>query len=156
MTFQIEALPYEPFANLFEMSDAELVARGARRAVADADVGFPCRVSLEDAKTGDELVLVNHQHVPDGGPYAASHAIFVRRDAPHAKPAVGEVPEVLARRMLSARALDHDNMIQAGEVVDGREVAPMIDRFLAMEGIAQVHLHFAGRGCYAATAMPVD
>lgn len=156
MTFQIQALSPDPFAAYFEMTEAELSAKGACRVRADADIGFPCRVSLEDAKTGDELVLVNHQHVPEGGPYAASHAIFVRRDAPHAKPAAGEVPEVLARRMLSVRALDHDNMIQAGEVVDGREVAPMIDRFLAMEGIAQVHLHFAGRGCYAATAMPVD
>src|SRR3546814_6946529 len=58
MTYAITGLSPEPFAPLFEMSDAELAARGARRVTADADRGFPCRISLEDARAGEELILL--------------------------------------------------------------------------------------------------
>lgn len=156
MTFQIEALSPDPFAHLFEMTDDELVDAGCRRVIADADVGFPCRVSLEDAREGDELVLVNHAHVPEGTPYAASHAIYVRRGVAQAQPAPGEVPEVLARRLLSVRAFDAENMIVAAEVVDGREVAPVIKAFLSLDTVKEVHLHNAKQGCFAAKVFPAD
>jgi hypothetical protein len=39
------------------LSDAELAAHGAIRRIADGP--RPCRISLSDAKAGDELILVN-------------------------------------------------------------------------------------------------
>ena len=60
--------------------DDELITRGARRVTADADHGFPCRVSLQDASAGDELILVNYKHLDNNSPYDAAHAIYIRKD----------------------------------------------------------------------------
>lgn len=154
MTSQIEALSAEPYTGLFELTEAELAARGMRRVRADADVGFPCRVSLEDARTGEDLILLNHVHIPEGSPYAAAHAIYVRRDARQAQPALGEIPQVLARRLLSVRAFDADFMMVDAEVAPGCEVARVIEAFLARDGVVEVHLHNAKQGCFAARAVP--
>jgi hypothetical protein len=56
--FRILALPVEPFASFFRLSDAELMQRGARRCVADKKPGFPCRVSLVDAEPGERVILL--------------------------------------------------------------------------------------------------
>src|SRR5437868_2471411 len=106
MTFQITALPAEPFAALFDLSDEALAERLAVRVIADAKPGYPCRVSLADAEPGEELILVNHQHQPSATPYQAAHAVFVRKGARQAQPEAGEVPEQLSSRMLSLRAFD--------------------------------------------------
>ena len=42
MPFQIQALPAEPFAHYFDLSDQELEAVGARRIFADEENAFPC------------------------------------------------------------------------------------------------------------------
>jgi hypothetical protein len=45
-SFQVVALPAEPFAAPFSRTDAALNAIGAGRLMVDAKPGFPCRVSL--------------------------------------------------------------------------------------------------------------
>ena len=52
MTYSISGLPLADFAPLFGLDDSALAAMGARRVVADADRGYPCRVSLMDAAMG--------------------------------------------------------------------------------------------------------
>ena len=37
-----------------------------------------------------------------------------------------------------------------GVVVSGREAGPTFERLLALPGSAYLHVHNAGRGCYAA------
>lgn len=153
MSFLIEALDPAPFAPLFAMDAATLSARGARPVVAEASPGYPCRVSLADAAPGERLVLVNHAHLPDAGtPYRASHAVYVREGATRARPAQGEVPEMLRRRTLSLRGFDSDLLMCAAALVEGDEAAPALTDMLATEAVAFVHVHFAARGCYAATA----
>lgn len=56
MSFIVSALPVEAFRTLFGRSEAELRARGVERRVADAAVGFPCRITLEDAPVGESLL----------------------------------------------------------------------------------------------------
>jgi hypothetical protein len=58
MAYRIEGLAPQPFESLFSMNDGELAERGARRVVAPSSRGYPCRVSLEDAVEGEELVLL--------------------------------------------------------------------------------------------------
>ena len=58
MTYRIAGLDPADFAPLWAMDEAELARRGARRVTSDADRGFPCRVTLEDARAGEELLLV--------------------------------------------------------------------------------------------------
>ncbi|MDH3788238.1 MAG: DUF1203 domain-containing protein [Xanthomonadales bacterium] len=53
MSFQIHALPAEPFKSLFGMSGQELAGINAARIVVDEKPGYPCRVSLADAEVVD-------------------------------------------------------------------------------------------------------
>lgn len=152
MSFRIHALPAEPFAPLFALSDAELTARGIRRVTATSEPGFPCRVSLEDARIGEELLLLNHAHLEGDTPYAARHAIFVRRGVARARPAMGEVPPVLRHRLLSVRAYDGARMMVEADVVDGVELAERLDAMLAGAAVEMVHIHNAKQGCFAAMA----
>ena len=153
MDFRIIALPAATFAPLYGLHDANLAARGVRRVVADRQPGFPCRVSLADAAPGESLLLLNYEHLPQPGPYRSSHAIFVREHAVEAKPAVNEIPDVLARRLLSVRAFDADGMMLDADVSEGKAVAPLIGRYLDDARVAFVHLHNAKPGCYAAQAV---
>ena len=81
MNFQIVPLQLKEFLPLFELSDPELAAKGARRMIADANPGFPCRVSLEEAGIGERVILVNYIHQPTDSPYRATGPIFVREEA---------------------------------------------------------------------------
>ena len=152
MSFQITALEPNRFSRLFAMSDAELAEHLAVRMVATSKPGFPCRVSLADAEAGEEVILVNHQHLAATSPYQASHAIFVRKGVEQARPAVGETPEQLRSRTLSLRAFDDRAMIVAADLVEGRDLGPALERLLTDPAAAYVHIHFAKYGCYAARA----
>lgn len=152
MAFQISALDHHRFTKLFELSDSELAANMAVRRTATTRPGFPCRVSLEDAEVGEELILVNYEHQPDTSPYRAAHAIFVRKGAEQARPAVGEVPELFKNRALSLRVFDDRAMIVAADLIDGKDLGSALDGLLANPTAAYVHIHYAKFGCYAARA----
>ena len=150
MSFRIQGLPAEDFAPLFALSDEELAARGAVRRIADGrKPGAPCRVSLTDAKAGDELILVNHEHHPVDSPYRMRFAIYVRKGE-ETYDEVDAVPEQLRLRKLAVRAWDKDAMMIGHELVDGRELESAIDRLLANPAAEYLHIHFASPGCYAA------
>ena len=153
MTFRIEALSYDLFAPLFALSDEELITKRARRVVADAHPGYPCRVSLEDARIGEALILVHHAHHDADTPYAASHAVFAREGAERADPAPGAVPDMLKARPISLRAFDAEGMMVAADLAEGEGVAPMIDQMFSDMRVREVHLHNAKPGCYAAKAV---
>jgi hypothetical protein len=150
MSFRITGLPAEKFSSLFDLSDAELAARGAIRRVADARTpGYPCRISLTDARPGDELLLINYEHHAVESPYRMRFAIFVRRGE-ETYDAVDRVPEQLRSRMLAVRAFDADAMLVGWELIDGRELEAAVDRLFADPRAAYIHIHFAAPGCYAA------
>lgn len=150
MAFRITGLPAEPFANLFDLSDAELAARGAVRRVADDRTpSYPCRVSLTDARPGDELLLVNHEHHPVDSPYRMRFAVYVRRGEERFD-AVDRVPEQLRLRTLAVRAFDTDAMMVGWELIEGGQLEAAIEHLLADPRAAYLHVHFAAPGCYAA------
>lgn len=149
MTYAVTSLPAEPFAELFSMDDEALAARGARRVVADALVGFPCRVSLDDACPGDTLILLNYEHQPAPTPFRASHAIFVREGASPVT-TIDEMPPALGRRLLSLRAFDENDMMVAADITEGADAGGLIATMFEDPRIAYLHAHYAKRGCYAA------
>jgi hypothetical protein len=149
MSFRITGLPAEHFADLFSLPPAALAARGAVRRQVDQENAFPCRVSLTDARPGDEVVLVHYEHHPVASPYRASFAIYVRAGE-ETYDAVDRVPEQLRRRVLSLRGFDSDGMLVDAELVDGRDIEGAIERLLADGRMAYLHAHFAKPGCYAA------
>lgn len=151
--FRIHALPLAPFAPLFQLDDQALAKRGARRVVADASPGFPCRVSLQDAAIGESLILVHHVHHPVDGPYRASGPLFVREAAAQAIPAEDEVPALFRHRLLSLHGYGQDGAhMHDARMVEGRALRDSIMAMLEDPRIDHVHLHYAGPGCYAAQA----
>ena len=148
MNYQLRGLEPAPFEKLFDLDDAMLASLGMRRMRSDQAVGFPCRVSLEDAPVGEEVLLLPFTHQDSRSPYRASGPIFVRRGRAAAR-IVNALPSYLTLRPLSVRAYDAaDEMVDA-EVVDGAAAEPLIQRFLARTDVAYLHIHFARRGCYA-------
>ena len=120
MSFRIKGLPAESFDHLFALSDEELAKQGAVRRIADGRTpGYPCRVGLTDSRPGDELLLVNYEHLPVDSPYRMRFAIYVRKgDETYDR--VDEVPEQLRKRMLAARSFDGKGMMVGFELVDGQ------------------------------------
>jgi len=62
MNYQVRGLEPALFEQLFDLDDAALAGRGMRRVRADQPVGYPCRISLEDAPVGEELLLLPFAH----------------------------------------------------------------------------------------------
>jgi hypothetical protein len=147
--FQLSALPLAPFVPLFSLTDSELAERGARRCVADAKPGYPCRVSLLDAEPGERLILLPYAHHDVDSPYRGSGPIFVREGARQAAPAVNEVPASVRDRLLSYRAYDATGTMVGSEVAEGRDLEELVERLFADGRVAYLHLHNARAGCYS-------
>jgi hypothetical protein len=149
MSYQLSGLEPALFEDLFALSDTELAARGMRWMRADKPVGFPCRISLEDAPVGEDVLLLPFVHQESRSPYRASGPIFVRRGRREAARIVDRLPSYLTLRPLSVRAYDADDEMVDADVVDGAAAAPLIERYLAHPDVAYLHVHFARRGCFA-------
>ena len=149
MTYRIEGLAPEPFEPFFDMDEAELRARHARRVIADAPSGYPCRVSLQDAEPGEELVLVNHVSHDAPTPFRTAYAIYVRRGA---EPAtyIDEAPAYLESRTLGLRGFDAEGMLRGGLLAMPGEANSKICELLERPEIARVHAHNAALGCFLA------
>jgi hypothetical protein len=150
MTYRIAGLDPAPFAPLFAMNDDELANHRARRVTADDAFGFPCRVTLEDARAGERLLLVHHVHHDVAGPYRSAFAIFVREGAD--EPAVFEdrCPPCFAGRTLSLRGFDRDDALAEARLAAPGEADAAIRGLLADPRIAYINAHNAAAGCFAA------
>lgn len=151
-SFILRGLNPELFAPLFELDDAALAAQQMARMTATRANAFPCRVSLIDAEVGEELLLLPYVHQSADSPYRASGPIFVRRHAAVANVAVDVVPELVRRRLISARAYDGADRIVDAEVCEGTRVAVWLQRAFDVPDIAYVHLHNARYGCFSCRA----
>jgi len=130
---------------------ARLRAQGGRLAVADEPGAYPCRACLRDADVGEELLLVSHDPFAGPSPYRCASPIFVHATACTGTDHVDAVPDQLARRLLSVRAFDADEMMIDATVIDGTDLADVLGRWFADPAIDRVHVHNATRGCWAAT-----
>ncbi|WP_299819589.1 DUF1203 domain-containing protein [uncultured Roseibium sp.] len=152
--FQIHPLPAADFSYLDDLPESELAERNIQVHISDG--AFPCRVSLADAEAGERVFLLNFEHQPNGTPYRASHAIFVRQGAQESRPEPGSVPHSIASRLLSVRAFNARHEIIDAEVVEGENAADLIARFFANPEADYIHLHYARRGCFAARVTRAD
>jgi hypothetical protein len=151
-SFQLAGIEHEPFEPLFALSDAELAAQGTVRLIADSHPGFPCRVSLEDAAVGDELLLLHYLHHSVRSPYRASGPIYIRRGQTRRVLAPGLVPDSVARRVISVRAYDLEDMMLTADVSEGTRVAGVLEQLFTDPAVAYIHLHNAKQGCFSCLA----
>jgi hypothetical protein len=150
MSYRITGLDREPFAGLFEMDDAVLAEHGAVRVTAGADKGWPCRISLEDAKTSEELILLNHVSHDVATPYRSAYAIYLRSAASQMAEYIDEIPPVFEGRPMAFRAFDREGMLRnAALALPGQADAKIRELFASAE-IAYIHAHNAAHGCFSA------
>lgn len=150
MAYRISGIDPAPFTPLFGLDDQALAERGAlRRLIREGDT-IPERVELRDAPVGTHVLLVNYTHQPARNPYHACHAIFIREGAVTPASIIDAIPDVLAKRLISLRAFDGNDVLVTAEVVPGQDLERLILDFLARPDIAYLHAHFAGPGCFAA------
>jgi hypothetical protein len=148
MDFQIFALDIEQFRHLFGQDQESLAKQGVQRRIVDSSPGYPCRVSLQDAEVGENVLLMNYEHQPAATPFQSSHAIFVRESATQAMLDTNEVPKMFRHRLLSVRAFDASGMMIDADVVDGEHLESLIERMLVNVSTDYLHVHNAKLGCY--------
>lgn len=149
MTFQIHPLPASAFAGLEGLSEQDRKDRDIQVHISDG--AFPCRVSLSDVPAGQRVFLLNYEHQPNRTPYRSRHAIFVAEGAVEAQPGPDELPAMVRTRLLSVRAFNQSHEIVDADVCEGVEAEEVILRMFANPDVDYIHLHFARRGCFAAS-----
>ena len=150
MAYRIEGLAPEAFESLFGMMDGELAARGAVRVTADAPTGYPCRVTLEDAKAGEELVLLNYVSHDVEGPFRTTYGIYVRKEAAAPACFTDETPPLFDSRTLGLRGFGADGMLKSGLLAMPGEADARIRELFGDPRIDTIHAHSAAYGCFLA------
>lgn len=149
MAYRISGIPWIDVGHYLALGDAGLQAAGIERCVADAQQAYPCRLTLEDAEPGEELLLLTYWHQPASSPYAAAGPVFIRRNAKDSRVVSNSIPLQQRRRLLSVRAYGDTHRIVAAEVMPGTDLAAGIEAFFTRGDIAYLHVHNARHGCYA-------
>jgi hypothetical protein len=101
--FKFVALEKDQFDSLVELNDGELESHHAKWMIVDEEPGYPCRVSLEDAKIGEKVLFMPYWHHDVKSAYRAMGTILVREKAASTKFEVNQVPKMLLHRLLSVK-----------------------------------------------------
>jgi Protein of unknown function (DUF1203) len=149
--FQVSGLEATMVSHLFSMHEDAMEAAGIVKMTVDRKPGFPCRVSLEDAEPGEEVLLVNYQHHVTPSPYRGAGPIFVRKNAVTAKPAINEVPLLLRHRLLSVRAYTEEGMMTNALVEGGCRLESILQDMFAPSIVNYLQIHNAKQGCWLCT-----
>jgi Protein of unknown function (DUF1203) len=146
--FQIKSLRDDEFTALFHLDDKALQQQGAIRMTVTTKPGFPCRVSLEDAEPGEEVLLLPYRHHHTHSSYQSSGPVFVRKTGRTAAPGINEIPFMLQHRLLSLRGYDSNGMMKNALVTEGKMLAENLHYMFEAEEISYIHIHNAKAGCY--------
>ncbi len=146
--FQVTAIPLEDVRHFLTMDDQALANAGMQRLTVDTHPGYPCRLSLEDAQVGEQVLAFSYCHHPAASPYRASGPVFVRTDAAQAKLAPNVIPDMLLHRLLSLRVYDPGGMMIDAHTLEGIELAERIQAIFADDQAAYIQVHNAGPGCF--------
>ena len=150
MPYKIAGLPRDQFKPLFGLDDHQLALHNAIRVKADSDGGYPCRITLEDAKVGESLLLLNHVSLDGRTPFRTAYAIFVReteREAPLFKDCI---PPSLEGRALALRCFDGGGLLVSAELCEPGRVDDSIRRLFGRRDIDEIHAHNPVYGCFLA------
>lgn len=149
MTYRIAGLAPSEFAGLFALDDVALAARNACRVTADADHGYPCRISLEEAWAGEELILLNHASHDVATPFRTTYAIFVRNGVEPAQ-YIDATPNLFATRTLGLRGFDNAGMLRDARLALPGTADAEIRTLFENPAVAYIDAHNAAAGCFLA------
>jgi len=145
--FKISAISntYKP---LFELTSEELAEKNIVKMVVDTNPGFPCRVSLEDAEIGEEVLLLSLEYHKTTSPYRATGPVFIRKNAIKADLAVNEIPKMLFQRQQTLRVYDSNGMMIAAKSPSAKETRKEIEALLMNSKASYIQIHNTNPGCY--------
>ena len=155
--FIIHGLDKRIFTPLFEnvnhedpemISDPHRIYYYPRYLMADSDPGFPCRVSLVDAKKGEKVIAVNFMYHDVASPYQGSGPIFIRENAVNASVGRNVIPDFLLHRVLSVRDYDKEYLMQEASITAGNELNVIIKHLFNSAELIYLHIHNAKTGCF--------
>ncbi|WP_373491912.1 DUF1203 domain-containing protein [Parasphingorhabdus sp.] len=143
MTYQITGISPDQLDNIAR-------APGTVRVTATDKPGFPCRITLEDAQPGEELLLFHHVSHDVLSPYRSSYAIYARTGARAAAQYTDAVPPIFEGRPLGMRAFGADAMLKAARLSMPGDADQTIRQLLELDEVAYIDAHNAAYGCFAA------
>ncbi len=146
--FIISGIKRHDVEKLFKLDEKELNAQGIVKLMVNEKPGFPCRVSLEDANIGEEILAFNYEHHKTISPYRSSGPVFVRLNADEARLRKNEIPKMLEHRYLSLRTYDSEGMMIAATTTKGRYLENSIQEIFENEKAQYIQVHNAKPGCY--------
>jgi hypothetical protein len=150
MSFVIQGLDPHLFGSLSNQKQATFNGAPVEHHVVTESPGAPCRISLDDAKIGETVLLVSYAHHQANSPYAQSGPIFVTQGGVERARYEDQIPPALARRTLSLRAYDADGSMVDAAIVEGRVAKEAIEAMFEDQAIVKIDAHNATRGCFAA------
>ena len=156
MNFKLIALDSSKFEQLFKLSDGELESKNMKRMVVDEKPGYPCRVSLEDAEIGEEVILLPYEFHKTNSPYQASGPIFVRKGLKTKNLNVNEIPLMLNHRLLSFRGYNTNGFMIEASTEKGVNTKTVIDQIFKNPEIEYIHIHNSIPGCYNCEVRKID
>jgi hypothetical protein len=150
MSFVIRGLDPALFGSLFDQKQAIYNDAPVEHHEVTESPGFPCRITLDDAKVGDTVLLMSYAHHEANSPYAQSGPIFVTTGQAVRGYYVDAIPLALARRTLSLRCYDASGSMIDAVIVEGSHAKDAIEKMLLAPAIDHIDAHNATRGCFAA------
>ncbi|MEO0340584.1 MAG: DUF1203 domain-containing protein [Bacteroidota bacterium] len=146
--FIISGIQHKEIEPLFQLNEQDLKARGISKIRVDEKPGYPCRVSLEDANLGEQVLAFNYEHHAVDTPYRASGPVFVRLEAPEAQLKKNEIPEMLEHRYLSLRVYNDAGMMIDARTLNGSELRAAIQELFKNKQAQYIQVHNAKPGCF--------
>jgi hypothetical protein len=145
--FRIQAISDQQLCQI-ENGATSLHDNPIQKITVDQSPGYPCRLSLEDAKIGEEVYLFSHQPFTNENPYRETGPVFVRTEADQATLEPGQIPDMIKRRPIIVRSYSADETLLSGDPAEGEDVGQVIQQCLNREGVAFLHIRAALTGCY--------
>lgn len=143
MTYQITGI--DP-----DQIDTTINSALAVQVTATSSLGFPCRVTLEDAEQGEDLVLFNHVSHDVQSPYRSSYAVYARIKAEKPAQYTDELPPVFKGRPLGMRAFGSDAMLKTAGLAMPGDADQTIRQLFELDEVAYIDVHNAAHGCFVA------
>lgn len=150
MAYQITGLSPELAKPFQDATADELLVLGAVQMTATGNPGFPCRISLEDAEVGEQVILFHHTSHDVDSPYRSSYAIFARIGLTAAAQFTDAVPPVFEGRTLGMRAFGKDAMLKTASLALPGDADRSIRQLFELAEVAYIDVHNAAHGCFVA------
>lgn len=140
------------YQQFFSMSRDELLQHGVELKKVTEKPGFPCRIGLEDAEIGEEVLLLSYVHHATSPSCVSSGPIYIKRGAIPAQLKAGEIPGFLLVRYLSLRCYNRKGDMIDAALCSGAELKQRLNLLFLDPEIIKIDIHNAKPGCFNCVA----